>query len=68
MEAFQQRVVDEETELNAKIEKLTAFLHGETFDGLPLVERARLSQQLTYMLSYSAVLHERIDAFTRKEL
>ena len=63
MEAFQQRVVDEKTELDSKIAKLETFSEGEVFGGLPEAEQNRLSKQVEYMQMYSDVLGERIAAF-----
>jgi hypothetical protein len=63
MEAFQQRVVDEKTELDAKLAKLTPFTESKTFASLPEPERTRLLRQENIMKRYSEVLGERIAAF-----
>lgn len=63
MEAHQQRVVDEKTELDAKREKLGAFIEGAIYQGLPEAERDRLTQQAIAMTTYSTILGERIAAF-----
>lgn len=64
-----QRVVTEKAELDEKIDKLAAFI--ETFDKpfsvfamLPEPERQRLYAQRRAMVTYSAILGERIAAFT----
>jgi hypothetical protein len=63
MHDFQQRVVDEKTELDDKIGKLTAFVGGNIFVSLPDDERYRLSIQLQHMNGYSEILGQRIGAF-----
>ena len=68
MQAHEQRVVDEKTALDEKIDKLNAFINvapasSATFNSLPREEKDRLSRQLAIMHSYSAVLAERIAAF-----
>lgn len=64
MQPHQQRVVDEKAELDAKIDKLTAFIDGPIFSGLPEAEQERLVRQLHHMGHYTAVLGERIAAFS----
>jgi hypothetical protein len=59
----QQRVIDEKSELDEKLSKLTTFTEGETFTTIPSDEQARLLRQLTIMEDYSGVLGERIAAF-----
>ena len=64
MEAHQQRVVDEKTELDEKLEKLNSFITSSPIFGeLPTAEKNRLERQKVYMLLYSHVLQERIEAF-----
>lgn len=63
MQPHQQRVIDEKTELDAKLEKLRPFFSNPVFAGLPQEEQDRLSQQETVMTKYSAILGERIAAF-----
>lgn len=63
MEAFQQRVIDEKTELDSKLEKLTTFIQGDLYTNLEKDERLRLIRQTSYMRSYSDILTERIAAF-----
>lgn len=60
----QQRVVDEKRELDEKREKLGAFKHTPVFEKLPRQEQERLNTQAHIMTMYSAVLGERIAAFT----
>ena len=64
----QQRVVDEKAELDAKLEKLAAFIGtkkapSQVFILLPEAERMRLYAQCRVMAEYSNILCERIAAF-----
>ena len=67
MEAFQQRVVDEQAELDEKRDKLGQFIGGYVFNGLPEAERERLVRQKSCMDEYSGILGERIAAFALLE-
>lgn len=60
----QQRVIDEKSQLDERLSKLTEFVTGnEMFNSLPLDERARLRRQRRVMREYSEILGERIAAF-----
>lgn len=61
---FQQRVVDEKAALDEKIAKLAAFYDSPRFRPVNPTEQWRLTTQLHMMVSYSAILGERIAAFT----
>lgn len=63
MQPHQQRVVDEKTELDEKLEKLSAFFGNPIFTSLPDVEQNRLNRQKVVMKEYSDILGERIAAF-----
>lgn len=68
MQPHQQRVADEKSELDAKLNALMNFVRpsiaGDTlYDGLPRAEKARLSRQAAVMKEYSEILAERIAAF-----
>jgi hypothetical protein len=52
MQPYQQRVVTERDDLQAKIERLAEFLDTETYSTLPEPERLRLALQLRHMNSY----------------
>ena len=65
MQNFQNRVVDEKNELDAKREKLGAFKNTDTFARLPWQEQERLNTQGHIMTMYSAVLGERIAEIIR---
>ena len=60
----QQRVVDEKTELDGKMEKLEAFLGTPLFKSLPAGEQHLLEEQYVAMDRYSDLLGLRIKAFT----
>lgn len=64
MQPHQQRVIDEKAELDEKREKLDAFGRTPMFTGLPQQEKERLTAQAHIMTMYSAVLSDRIAAFT----
>lgn len=61
---YQQRVIDEAAELEAKLARLAAFMGTPVYNALPADERSRLNRQQSAMTDYLAVLNERIDAFT----
>ena len=63
MEAYQQRVVDEMNELDAKRDKLRAFIGGDVYRTLANMEQSRLNRQLEAMTLYSSILSERVAAF-----
>ncbi len=65
MAPHQQRVVDEQADLNEKIAKLECFIEteGSFFQGLPKEEQTRLKAQANAMQHYSDILQERIAAF-----
>ena len=67
MEAYQQRVVDEKAELDAKMVRLHGFIAmSPVFAGLDSVERVLLHRQGYAMRVYSEILGKRIAAFTAK--
>lgn len=63
MQPHQQRVVEEESELASKIDKLSTFVVGDIYKGLPTPEQVRLMKQLSHMNQYKDILVERIKAF-----
>lgn len=66
MEPHQQRVVDEKAELDEKINKLDEFVnHSTIYPNLEMKEKMNLTLQLLYMQSYSRVLGDRIEDFTK---
>lgn len=64
MAPHQQRVVDEQIELDAKHARLCEFInHNPLFGTLGEAERGRLLRQEVVMREYSTILGERIAAF-----
>lgn len=64
MQPFQQRVVDEKRELDAKLASLREFIdRSPKFHEVDESERERLERQASLMRRYSEVLGERIGAF-----
>ena len=64
MSDFKQRVIEEQKELQDKINKLEFLINDSNkfFDVVEsTMERLRLMDQLTYMRKYNRVLKERID-------
>jgi len=68
MEAYQQRVVEERDELEARMKKLGKFIRPEVGgpDPVSVNELDRLQRQEMVMKLYFHVLTERIDAFTQE--
>lgn len=64
MQPRQQRVVDEQIELDDKLSKLKTFCLTDLFQSLPTEEKQRLTEQEMHMRNYSAVLGRRIAAFS----
>jgi hypothetical protein len=64
MQPFQERVIEEKRELDEKIAKLDLFWKGDVFLTLPSAEQVLLRRQLVAMEDYSAMLGERITAFS----
>jgi hypothetical protein len=64
MQTHQQRVVTEKAELDEKLAKLLAFFQSPTFRTLTEAEQSRLRNQARFMDGYSAILGERIAAFS----
>lgn len=65
MQPHQQRVVEELKELTEKLGRLSGFLAGGVFVGLPADEQRRLRRQLHIMQMYEDVLQERIEHFPK---
>ena len=64
MEEYQQRVIEESNQLLFKMMKLTEFLESTKIRIVSEAEQDRLKRQLFAMQKYSAILIERIEAFT----
>jgi len=63
MQPYQQRVVDEKTELDGNIKRLGAFIESDIFAGLHECEQADMRIQLGQMQQYSDTLKRRINRF-----
>lgn len=57
---FKQRLLNEKTELDDKIEKLENFTKSENFSKVEAVQMSLLNAQLFAMKTYSQILCERI--------
>jgi hypothetical protein len=66
MEAHQERVIEEKTQLDEKLRAFTLFIHGPIFAGLAEDEQSRLKSQRYFMNGYSETLEQRIAAFTHQ--
>lgn len=60
MQDFQQRVLDERHELQAKLSKLDMFFQSDMFRSLPATEQTLLREQQLHMGRYVTVLSKRI--------
>ena len=60
---YQQRILDEETELNKKLVSLVMFRQTNNYAILPETEKQLLTQQCVLMAEYSAILKARISNF-----
>lgn len=65
MEAYVKRMLDERTELEAKLEKLGAFILGGPFKLLPEEEQKLMEEQHGLMAAYKRVLSRRIELATK---
>ncbi|MDE9484355.1 crAss001_48 related protein [Xenorhabdus bovienii] len=63
IQPHQQRVMDEATELDQKIEKLSNFIGDSTYRKLEEADQFLLDAQLSVMKMYSEILHQRIRRF-----
>lgn len=66
MQPYQQRVIDEKAELDAKLEKLRVFIGGGFFAELMDDQKRRLYRQFHAMGDYSDALNDRILAFNEQ--
>ena len=63
MQPHEQRVIEEREQLVSRLDKLTEFLKGDLFKGLPADEQERLARQHRIMGDYAGILAERIVQF-----
>lgn len=60
---YQQRVIDEKSELDGKLERLTSFTDTSMFNELGKMDGELLLDQMKAMQSYTEILFARIDRF-----
>lgn len=63
LQPHQQRVIDEQKELQARLEKLDVFIDGEVFKTLDTIDQRLLNNQREHMANYNETLFERIERF-----
>lgn len=63
LEDWQQRVIDEQSELFDRLEKLVEFTGSDLFKKLPVTSQEQLVQQAHHMNAYNDILTARIEAF-----
>lgn len=63
LQDWQQRVVDEKTDLDEKIIKLSNFIQSNKFKEVKGSQGRLLTEQLSAMRVYSTILHRRIVDF-----
>lgn len=66
IQPHQQRVIDEQSALDEKIDKLHVFFETDTCASLPADEQLRLNRQYGAMIEYSKILGERIAVFPKE--
>lgn len=59
----QERVVEELSQLNDNIEKLSTFMHGDIYPSMPATDQGLLMVQIRAMKLYSETLAERVSRF-----
>lgn len=62
----EQRVIEEQAELDARLEKLSKFLDGETYQELDRVDQALLTAQAHAMQAVNVILCLRIARFKQE--
>lgn len=63
MEDWQQRVVDDQRDLEDKIKKLEAFIDGDKFGSVRSAVRVAMREQHRHMVGYNRALVDRISLF-----
>ena len=63
MKPHEQRVIDEKTELDGRIQKLVDFFQTDLFAGLGSYDQALMQMQANAMLTYAGILTLRISQF-----
>jgi hypothetical protein len=65
-EPYQQRMLDEQAQLEERLQKLQAFVNTQAFQQLEIEDRELLLLQLIAMRDYASVLGRRINVFMRQ--
>jgi hypothetical protein len=60
MSTFKDRLNDEKTQLDEKIDKLEIFISGKDFRKVDPIQKSLLKSQLLIMKTYSQILTERL--------
>lgn len=60
MEPFLERLLNEQKELNERLSKLNAFIHGDKFSSVDAIQQSLLKVQASAMKTYSLCLEERL--------
>ena len=60
MEAFVERMIDEQKKLEEKIDKIFIFIHSKTYKNLSEENQILLDLQYLFMVSYNNILIRRI--------
>jgi hypothetical protein len=61
MDDYLTRMIEEESQLHERYDKLTTFVGSPAFDGLEPLQRRLLCEQRAFMDGYLRVLRERIN-------
>lgn len=64
MEAYQERVIAEQADLQDKISKLESFIEGDAFKGISPNNQSLMCAQSVHMKGYNDVLKARIRGFS----
>ena len=62
MEAFKVRLINEQFELQEKINTLNGFINSESFENIDIFQQNLLKEQIVAMESYNNILIKRLAA------
>ena len=62
MDAFKVRLINEQFELQEKINKLNGFINSESFGNIDIFQQNLLKEQIVAMESYNNILIKRLAA------
>ena len=62
MDAFKVRLINEQFELQEKINKLNGFINSESFENIDIFQQNLLKEQIVAMESYNNILIKRLAA------